>query len=110
MSNREFFDLTHRKLLAQRYVVWGLGLFAMPPLLISCHLAQFLCQASWDGDIVAPLIALWAVFPWLLPIALVMLGGVGMAALGGILFLSPYVFRGSPSMRFKRSHSGRAPA
>jgi len=86
MARRAYLDLTPAELLARRYVVWGLGLFAMPPLLTSCHFGDYLCQAHWGGD-VSPLVSLWALFPWLLPIALVMLGGLGMAALGGIVLL-----------------------
>src|SRR5215472_9816646 len=56
----------------------------MPPLLTSCHLAQFLCRAGSHSGI-APLIALWGFFSWMLPVALVMLGGLAMAALGGAL-------------------------
>ena len=84
MGRRNYLDLTPTELSARRYVVWGLGLFTMPPLLTSCHLAKFLCRPGWHSGI-APLIALWGVFPWMLPVAVVMLGGLAMAALGGAL-------------------------
>jgi hypothetical protein len=87
MRRRNYLDLTPKELLARRYVMWGLGFFAMPPLLTACHTAHYLCQVRWDGD-VSPLVTLWALFPWMLSVALVMLGGLGMCVLGGVLFLS----------------------
>lgn len=92
MGRRNYLDLTPTEMAARRYVVWGLGLFTMPPLLTSCHLAQFLCRASWHSGI-APFLALWGVFPWMLPVALVMLGGLAMAALGGVLLFRERRFR-----------------
>jgi hypothetical protein len=88
MNGRNYLDLTPTELLVRRYIVWGLGFFVMPPLLTSCHFGDYLCGAHWDGD-VSPLVTVWVLFPWLLPIAFVMLGGLGMALLGGILLLLP---------------------
>jgi len=87
MSKRSYLDLTPTELLARQHVVWGLGLFAIPALLTSCHTGHYLCVAHWDGS-VSPLISLWALFPWTLPIALAMAGGLGMAGLGVILLIS----------------------
>src|SRR5262249_15583274 len=87
MRKRGYLDLTPTELLARRYVVWGVGLFAVPSLLTSCHTLNYLCQARWDGGALS-LVTLWAPFPWMLPIALVMFGGLGMCMLGAVLFLS----------------------
>src|SRR5262245_46295015 len=86
MNSRDYLDLTPTELTARRYVAWGSCLRALPRLRTLCHVGHYLCQARWDGD-VSPLIALWAVFPWMLPVALVALGGLGMAMLGGVLLL-----------------------
>src|SRR5262249_29383009 len=87
MRRRGYLDLTPTEFLARRYVVWGGGLFAMPSLPTSCHTLNDLCQARWDRGALS-LVTLWALFPWMLPIALVMFGGLGMCMLGGVLFLS----------------------
>ena len=87
MSRRGYLDLTPMELLGRQYVVWGLGLFTLPPLLTSCHTAHYLCQAHGAGD-VSPIVSLWVIFPWTLPIMLVMLAGLGMSFAGGALLLS----------------------
>src|SRR5262245_48753113 len=87
MTARTYLDLKPMELLGRRYVLWGFSLSAAPPLLTSCHFGDYLCQARWDGD-VSPVVSAWALFPWLVPIALSVLGGLGMAVLGGILLLS----------------------
>jgi hypothetical protein len=87
MPKRRYIDLTPKELLARRYVVWGLGFFALPPLLTSCHFGNYLCRASWNSG-VSPLATLWTLFPWMLPIAIAALGGLGMVAIGATLLLT----------------------
>ena len=84
MPGRKYIDLTPRQLLARQHIVWGLGLSFLPPLLTSCHFGNYLCQTSWHGD-ASPLVTLWSLFPWMLPVAVAALGGLGMAALGAML-------------------------
>jgi hypothetical protein len=84
MSKRTYLDITPTELLGRQHITWGLALFLLPSLLTSCHTASNLCLTRWDGS-VSPLISLWALFPWMLPIALVMAGGLGMVIIGGVL-------------------------
>ena len=86
MNERSYLDLTPKELRARRVTLCGLALVVMPPLLTLCHLDQYLCQASEIGD-VAFLLTLWAVFPWMISVLLLMLGGLGIAVVGGILLL-----------------------
>jgi hypothetical protein len=86
---RGYLDLTPAALLGRRYIVWGLSLAATTPLLTFCHVGNYLCQANWHGEI-SPLLALWPLFPWMLPIALAALGGLGTCLTGGVmLFAAP---------------------
>ena len=86
MVARRYVDLSPTELLGRRYVAWGLGLFGMPLILVSCHVEHILCGVDWQRG-VAPL-TLWWLFPWVLPVALVMLGGLGMDLLGVALLYS----------------------
>jgi hypothetical protein len=84
---RRYVDLSPTELLGRRYVAWGSGLFGMPLILISCHLEHFLCGVDWRRGVV--LLNLWWLFLWVLPVALVMLGGLGMDLLGvALLYLA----------------------
>jgi hypothetical protein len=83
MRKRSYLDLTPAELLGRRFVVWGLGFLAIPPLLASCHVGDYLCRASWHQPI-SPLVTMWALFPWAISIAAVQAGGIGMAAFGAL--------------------------
>jgi hypothetical protein len=87
MTTRSYIDLTPKELLARRYIVWGLAFLFLPSLLTSCHLGDYLCQASWHGG-VSLLVTLWAMFPWMIPVAVTAIGGLGMIVLGGMLLLT----------------------
>jgi hypothetical protein len=87
MSRRGYIDLTPKELLARRYIVWGLAFLFLPSLLTSCHFGDYLCRASWHGG-VSLLVTLWSVFPWMIPVAIAALGGLGMIVLGGMLLLT----------------------
>jgi hypothetical protein len=84
MPGRKYIDLTPKELLARQFIVWGLGFSFLPPLLTSCHFGNYLCQTSWHGD-VSPLVTLWSLFPWMLPVAVAAVGGLGLVALGAML-------------------------
>ena len=87
MSRRSYIDLTPKKLLVRRYIVWGLAFLFLPSLLTSCHFGDYLCRAGWHGG-VALLVTLWSVFPWMISVAIAALGGLGMIVLGGMLLLT----------------------
>jgi hypothetical protein len=87
MSRRNYIDLTPKELLSRRYLVWGLGFLFLPSLLTSCHFGDYLCRASWRGG-VSLFVTLGSVFPWMIPVAAVAIGGLGMIVLGGMLLLS----------------------
>ena len=87
MSRRSYIDLTPKKLLVRRYIVWGLAFLFLPSLLTSCHFGDYLCRASWHGS-VSLLVTLWSMFPWTIPVAVVAIGGLGMIVLGGILLFT----------------------
>src|SRR5262245_12938787 len=86
MRKRGYHDLTPGELRARRLIFWGSALFVVPPLLSLCHLQQFACRASWEGS-VASLVAIAPAFPWLFPIAALMLVGILTGTLGALLFL-----------------------
>jgi hypothetical protein len=86
MPKRGFLDLTPKELRARRAILFGLGLFVMPPLLTLCHLDQVVCQSIWRLDIVS-LFELWPLYPWLLIVAAAMLCGLFTMAVGGVLLL-----------------------
>jgi len=86
MRKRGYLDLTQGELQARRLIFHGGALFVMPPLLSLCHMQQFICQASWQGGF-ASLVAMTPLFPWLLPVAALMLAGFATAALGAMLLL-----------------------
>ena len=87
MSRRSYIDLTPNELLARRYIVWGLAFLFLPSLLTSCHFGDYLCRASWHGG-VSLLVTLWSMFPWMIPVAVTAIGGLGMIVLGGMLLLT----------------------
>jgi len=84
MPGRKYVDLRPRELLARQHIVWGLGLSFVPPLLTSCHFGNYLCQTSWHGD-ASPLLTMWSLFPWMMPVAVAAVGGLGLIALGAML-------------------------
>ena len=51
MSRRSYIDLTPKKLLVRRYIVWGLAFLFLPSLLTSCHFGDYLAvlagMAAW---------------------------------------------------------------
>ena len=88
MRRRGYLDLTPTELRARRVVFAGLTLFVLPPLLTLCHLHQFVCQATWDSGLTS-FVVLAPLFPWVAGVALLMLGGLITALLGGVLYLFP---------------------
>ena len=86
MRKRGYLDLTAAELQARRLIFHGSALFVIPPLLSLCHMQQFVCQASWENGI-ASLVAMAPLFPWLLPVAALMLIGLGSAAFGAVMLL-----------------------
>jgi hypothetical protein len=67
--------------------MWGFGFSFMPALLTSCHFGNYLCRTSWHGD-VSPLVTIWSLFPWMLPVAIAAAGGLGLVALGALLLFT----------------------
>jgi hypothetical protein len=86
MRKRGYLDLSPGELRARRLIFRGSALFVLPPLLSLCHLQQFACQASWRSG-VASVLAMVPLFPWLLPVAALMLAGLVTAGLGAALLL-----------------------
>jgi hypothetical protein len=84
MRKRGYLELTPEEHRARRVAFLGVALLVMPPLLTLCHLDQVICQAVWRLD-VASLIALWPLFPWMLIVAVIMLCGLTLIAIGGAL-------------------------
>jgi hypothetical protein len=84
MSRRSYLDLTPMELMARQYVAWGLGFCFLPLLLSSCHFGNYLCNTSWHAD-VSPLVTMWSLFPWMLPVAVAAVGGLGLIGLGASL-------------------------
>ena len=86
MRKRGYLDLTPSELHARRIAFSGLALAVLPPLLSLCHLHQLLCGATSGGSIES-FVALVPLFPWVTGVALLMLGGLVVTAIGGVLLL-----------------------